>query len=172
MSNYFNKYWIIIMAILLLSLISGGVLMAIELSSHQAVEIVLEENKTPEYKLEVFIGGAVANPGYYPVKEEDTLTGIVQSAGLTSNAIPGQIKIYVPAINEITSQQKPQKINLNRAETWLFEALPGIGQSKAQAIVDYRNKYGYFHRIEDLLKINGISKSILDNIRNLIVVEE
>jgi competence protein ComEA len=160
------------MAILLLCLISGGILMAIEFSRHQAVEIVLNSKEAQGYKGEVFIGGAVANPGYYPMREEDTIMGIVQSAGLASNANTDRLKIFIPTVNEINPLQKPQKINLNRAETWLFEALPGIGQSKAQAIVDYRNKYGYFHRIEDLLKVNGISKSILDNIRDLVTIEE
>ena len=172
MSNYFNKYWVFIIAILLLCLISGGVLLAIELSTHQPVEITLVPTKFPAYTLEVYIDGDVANPGYYPAKETDTIVDIIQSAGLMSKTKPDHIKIYVPQIQEIAPQQKPQKVNLNRAEVWLFEALPGIGQSKAQAIVDYRNKYGYFHRIEDLLKVNGISKPLLDNIRNLIVIED
>jgi hypothetical protein len=86
MSNYFNKCWITIMAILLLNLISGGVLMAIELNSHQTVEIVLDSNKTPVYKLDVFIDGAVANPGYYPVKEEDTITGLLLPTDTTATS--------------------------------------------------------------------------------------
>ncbi len=172
MSNYFNRYWIIIIAVLLLSLISGIVLMIIEFSRHQPVEIILESKKPPEYKLEVFIDGAVVNPGYYPVKEEDTITEIVQSAGVSSNANTQHLKIYIPSVNEVDSRQKPQKINLNRAEAWLLEALPGIGQSRARAIIEYRDKYGYFRKVEDLLKIDGISKSIIDNIRNLVVLED
>ena len=172
MSNYFNKYWILIIAILLLCFISGGVLLIIELSRHQPVEITLDSTKFPDYSLEVFIDGAVAKPGYYPAKEADTLGGVIQSAGLISDAKLDHIKIYVPRIQEVDLQQKPQKVSLNRAEVWLFEALPGIGPSKAQAIVDYRNKYGYFHSVEDLLKVNGISKTLLDTIRNLIVIED
>ena len=172
MSNYFNRYWIIIVGILLLSLITGGVLMVIELGRHHPVEITLESRINPEYKFEVFIDGAVANPGYYPARKEDTIVSIVQSAGLASGANLDRLKIHVSTIHEIDSKQKTQKIDLNRAETWLLEALPGIGQSRAQAIVDYRNKFGYFHNVNELLKVNGMSKTILDNIKSLVVLEE
>jgi len=50
--------------------------------------------------------------------------------------------------------------------------LPGIGQGKAQAIVDYRNQHGPFRRIEDVLKVEGIGSGTLDKIKNLITVED
>ncbi len=70
------------------------------------------------------------------------------------------------------SHSNTQKVNINRAEIWLLEALPGIGQVKAQAIVDYRTNNGSFRRIEDLIKVEGISKTTLDILRNMITVEE
>ncbi|GAG37969.1 unnamed protein product, partial [marine sediment metagenome] len=79
------------------------------------------------------------------------------------------IKIHVPKVGE---SRPPQKINVNRAEVWLLEALPGIGQGKAQAIVDYRNQHGPFHRIEDLLGVEGIGSSTLGRIRDLVTVED
>lgn len=169
MLSHLDKYWIAIVAFLLLCLISGGIILAIKLSSQHPTEIVLNSTKPPDYRLEVYIDGAVTNPGFYPAKEDDSITKLIQAAGLTHDANPSQLKVYIPKIDEI---RLPQKISLNRADTWLLEALPGIGPGKAQAIVDYRNKYGHFRRIEDLLKVNGISKSILDNIRNLITVED
>jgi competence protein ComEA len=172
MSNRLDKYWIAIIALLLFCLISGGIILAIKLNSRPAVEISLNSSQPPDYRLEIYIDGAVANPGFYPVKETDSLTNLIQSAGLTPDANTGKLKIYIPKIDETSSQQKPQKINLNRADVWLLEALPGIGQSKAQSIVDYRNKYGPFRSIGDLLKVSGISKSILDNCKNLITVED
>lgn len=172
MSNHFDKYWIFIIAVLLACLIAGGVFLAIKLSNQRPVEISLTSTKPPDYRLEVYIDGAVANPGFYPAKEDDSVANLIQAAGLAPDANPSQLKLHVPKTNETSSQQKAQKINVNRAEKWLLDALPGIGEGKAQAIVDYRNKYGRFSRIEDLLKVSGISKSILDNIRNLITVEE
>lgn len=171
MSSHFDKYWIIIMAILLACLVSGGVFLAIKLNNQRPVEISLTSTEPPDHRLEVYIDGAVANPGFYPAKQDDTVADLIQAAGLAPDANPNQLKLYIPKTNTV-SQQQAQKISLNLAEAWLLEALPGIGQGKAQAIVDYRNKYGRFHRIEDVLKVSGISKSILDNIRNLITVEE
>jgi competence protein ComEA len=46
--------------------------------------------------------------------------------------------------------------------------LPGIGESRARGIVDYRNKNGRFNAIEDLTNVNGISKNILEQIKEFI----
>lgn len=67
---------------------------------------------------------------------------------------------------------QPQRIDLNRAEVWLLDALPGIGPGRAQAIIDYRNQNGPFHRIEDLLNVGGIGNNTLDTIRDLITVQD
>ena len=85
------------------------------------------------------------------------------------NADLSHIKIHVPKVSE---SHPPQKINVNRAEAWLLEALPGIGQGRAQAIVGYRNQHGPFRRTEDLLGVEGIGNSTLDKIRDLITVED
>jgi competence protein ComEA len=172
MSSKFDKYWLAIITFLLLCLISGGIIMAIKLSSQHATEITLNSIKPPDYHLEIYIDGAVANPGFYPSEEEDSINGLIQAAGPLADADISQLKIYVHQKNEIGSQQKAQRINLNRADTWLLDALPGIGQGKAQEIVDYRNEYGPFRSINDLLKVSGISKSTLDNIRDFITVED
>ena len=169
MSSHLNKYWIGTVTFLLLCRVSGGAILATKLISHRPTEIVLNSTKTPDYCMDVFIDGAVANPGFYTTKEDDSLINLIQAAGLKPDANTSQLKIYIPKTDEISS---PQKISLNRADTWLLEALPGIGPSKAQAIVDYRNKNGPFRRIEDLLKVRGISESTLDKIRNLITVED
>ena len=65
-----------------------------------------------------------------------------------------------------------RKIDLNRAEVWLLETLPGIGPSLAQVIVDYRNEKGRFDRVEDLLKVKGIGPTTLERIKERITVAE
>jgi hypothetical protein len=129
MSSYFNRYWILVIAILIVCLISGCILLSIELNSHQPVEISLNTTKSPDYSSEVYIDGAVTSPGYYPSKKADSIFDLIRSAGLTENAKLDQVRIYVPLIDETNLQQKPQKISLNRAEPWLLSAKPKLKQS-------------------------------------------
>ena len=68
------------------------------------------------------------------------------------------------------SQGEPQKIDINRAEAWLLEALPGIGPSKAQAIIAYRQQNGGFSDISEILDVEGIGQDIYEDIYNLITV--
>jgi competence protein ComEA len=169
MSSHLDKYWISIIAFLLVSLVAGGIILAVKQSSHKAVEISLSQNVPIHYEGEIYIDGAVANPGFYPLREGATTQALIQAAGLMPDADTSKIRIYVPKTSEGT---QPQKINLNRAEAWLLEALPGIGTDKAQAIVDYRNQNGLFHRFEDLLNVGGIGSTTLDKIRDLITLED
>lgn len=68
------------------------------------------------------------------------------------------------------SQVNPQKIDINRAEAWLLEALPGIGPSKAQAIIAYRQQNGGFSHIAEITEVAGIGKSIYEDIQDFITV--
>ena len=66
---------------------------------------------------------------------------------------------------QITKATKALKsLNVNTATAKeLSASLKGIGIKKAQAIVDYRKKYGKFKSAADLLKVKGIGKNILEN---------
>jgi competence protein ComEA len=169
MSSHLEKYWLIIVGFLLVSLIVGGIILTIKQSSHKPVEISLSRGASLQYDGDIYIGGAVANPGLYPLREGDTVESLIQTAGLIPDADTGKIEIYVPKTGELS---KPQRIDLNRAETWLLDALPGIGSGRAQAIVDYRSQNGPFRRVEDLLNVEGIGESTLDRMRDFITVED
>jgi len=84
---------------------------------------------------------------------------------------PIEISLPPPEPSATVSQQEvPQKIDLNRAEAWLLEALPGIGPSKAQAIIDYRQQNGGFRHITEITKVDGIGPAIYEDIKGLITV--
>jgi competence protein ComEA len=62
------------------------------------------------------------------------------------------------------------KININTANRAELESLPRIGPAVAQRIVDYRTKNGNFQKIEDIMKVSGISEKIFAQIKDLITV--
>lgn len=63
-------------------------------------------------------------------------------------------------------------IDLNRATQAELETLPGIGPSKAQAIISYREQKSGFKSVEQLLEVKGIGQKMLDRISGLIQVSK
>lgn len=62
------------------------------------------------------------------------------------------------------------KININTADKQNLMSLPGIGEVKSQAIIDYRNENGNFETIEDITKVSGIGEKTFEKIKDLISV--
>jgi len=164
-----DRLYLFITVFLVIAIIVGGVMLAIKHSRSQPVEIVLSQTTPPEQSGEVYISGAVANPGIYSLKEADTIQALLSDAGVEPDADLSHIKIYLPREGE---KQSPQKIDINRAEAWLLEALPGIGETRAQAIVDYRSENGPFKHIEDLLRVKGIGEGTFNKIKDYITVSD
>ena len=164
-----DKFYLFITVFLVIATVVGGTILAVKPSKNQPVEILLSQTEPSEQSGEVYIGGAVANPGFYSLKEGDTLQALLLDAGIESDDDLNHIKVHIPQEGE---KQSPQKININRAEPWLLEALPGIGETRAQAIVDYRNENGPFKRIEDLLQVKGIGEGVFDKIKDYITVSD
>lgn len=67
--------------------------------------------------------------------------------------------------------QAPLRINVNTASAEELQALTGIGPVKAEAMVEYREKHGYFTCAEDLLNVSGIGEATLAGIRDDITWE-
>jgi competence ComEA-like helix-hairpin-helix protein len=70
------------------------------------------------------------------------------------------------------SSLQPQKVDINRADIWLLQALPGIGEVRARSIVDFRNQNGLFSTPQDLTRVPGISESVVEKIKAYITVGE
>jgi competence protein ComEA len=62
-------------------------------------------------------------------------------------------------------------VNLNSASPAALQRLPGIGATRAQAIVAYREAHGPFASIEALAKVPGIGPSIVKRINGLAIAE-
>jgi competence protein ComEA len=116
----------------------------------------------------MYIGGAVYAPGWYPLQPGDSIEALIRAAGgNTNSANLSGLELYIPLAG---GKEGPQKIDINRAEAWLLEALPGIGETLAQRIIDYRQQNGPFNNTADLLKVPGIGTTTYDRIKDLITV--
>jgi competence protein ComEA len=162
------SYWVVAAIVLAVTVITGGVFIMAKHGRGPALEITAAPG--PASAGRIYIGGAVNNPGIYPLQAGDTIDAVLKAAGgLTAAAAPDRLELSVPAAGEADA---PQKVDINRAEAWLLAALPGIGEARAQAIIDYRRKHGAFRDINELLKVPGMGDATLAGIKDLITVGE
>ena len=61
-------------------------------------------------------------------------------------------------------------IDLNTAPLSTLTTLPGIGDVRAQLIIDYREQNGHFKAVSDIVLVHGIGKATYENIRDLVTV--
>ena len=131
-------------------------------------EIEIRSPGAPATTGKIYIGGGVVNPGYYLMKDGDTISSLVQSAGRTaSGASPTEIKLIVSQ-----TVKEPQKIDINRADLWLLQVLPGIGETLAKRIIEYRNRNGYFRSVNELPRVEGIGAATFEKIKDLVTVSD
>lgn len=69
-----------------------------------------------------------------------------------------------------TEEKITGKVNLNEADIEALQTLDGIGEVKAKAIIDYRDKNGPFKQIEDIKNVSGIGDSVYEKIKENITV--
>jgi len=72
---------------------------------------------------------------------------------------------------EVSQQQTSSRININTATKDDLAKLPTIGDEMAERIIEYRNRYGRFQRVEHLLLVRGMSDKKFRTIESLISVE-
>lgn len=162
---------------------------------NELTEEIKNEASVPEQKPLVMmadIKGAVIKPGVYEIEADDRVIDLIELAGgLTKDAeaasinfamhVSDEMVIYVPRKGESTEGYVPiqsgqqtqdkQKINLNTAAASELETLPGIGPSKAEAIIENRETNGPYKTIEDLKNISGIGDKTFEKLKELISVK-
>lgn len=76
----------------------------------------------------------------------------------------------VPSSQTVSSSstQEDGKININTADIYALMSLPGIGETYAQRIIDYRTANGPFEHISDIKNVDGIGDKRYEAIKNLI----
>ena len=130
----------------------------------------------------VHIAGAVENPGVYTLQEGQRVEDAIQLAGIREDSdidalnraaiINDGQKIIVPVIgaNDTNQTITNEKLNLNYATLTQLMALPGIGEVKANAILQYRTRHGSFQTVEELLQVHGIGTAIYEELADQVCV--
>ncbi len=140
-----------------------------------------------EQKIFVTVTGEVNNPGMYEMTSENRVADAIEKAGgYTKNAYKNDINlaqkltdeqyIKIPSINDTESDKASSSaeftgiININTATADELCQLPGIGQSIANQIIEYRENAGLFKRIEDIQNVKGIGNEKFNLIKNNITI--
>ena len=121
-------------------------------------------------QIKIEVRGEVKKEGLYKLKRNATLSDLlniielkesadISSLSLSSKLINKQI-IIVPKIKEEIL------ISINSASIKELMTLNGIGESKANAIINYRNENGKFSNIEDIKKVSGIGEALFNKIKD------
>lgn len=95
------------------------------------------------------------------------ISAVLLSAALATTAVAANKSEPVTHTQTITVG-KSQAININSASAEELTLLSGIGETKANAIVEYRNTHGKFKSVNDLAKVKGIGEKLLEQNRTLI----
>ena len=122
----------------------------------------------------VYVCGAVENPGVYELPENSRVyEAVAMAGGMTED---GQM-LRIPTMEEVAAAQEESESNvddglldINRASVADFMTLPGIGQSKAEALFQYREAHGRFSSIEEIMNVDGIKEGVFNKIKDSIKV--
>ena len=128
--------------------------------------------------------GAVKRPGVYELDEGARVCDAINAAsGFKKKADDTKInqaqlltdgeQIVVPYCSsnrEDFSEQDGTRVSINYGTIEEFMTLPGIGQSKAESIIKYREEHGLFKNIEELKNIQGIKDGVFSNIEDYIML--
>lgn len=173
-----NVFWYFI-SILSGLLVAGVILLFTTNDPGIPIKIVPVPTPLP---IKVYLSGDIENPGVYLLPVDSRMEDLVN---LSKIKIPPESdinlasKLYDGQHIQILSNDSEVKantiritdsdlININEADLQELMLLPGIGQTKAKEIIVYRETYGYFDTIEDILNVPGIGEATFTQLRDKI----
>ena len=146
------------------------------------------EDKHDE-KIFVDVKGAVKHPGVFETTKDKRVKDLIEEAGgllddadtstlNLSQKVKDQMVIYVLKHGEKpkqisdggSSSSNADVININIANKEQLMKISGVGKTKAEAIISYRDKNGDFKKKEDITKVRGIGKATFEKIKDKIEV--
>lgn len=169
----------------------------LEEAADRVTETSAEQEEATEPEMEeagvcyVYVCGAVYHPGVYELPGDGRIYEAVEAAGgmteeayaesvnLAEHVTDGQmIRILTkeevasgnPLSEETMKAAGDGRLDINRASVQDFMSLPGIGQSKAEAMVSYRDTHGAFASVEEIMNVDGIKEGVFNKIKDRIKV--
>jgi competence protein ComEA len=139
-----------------------------------------EEEAAASDSIMVDVQGSVKRPGVYEMNNGDRVIDVIKKAGgLLEEAearsvnqaekITDEMIIYVAAkgedVHPLSSNKGNEKddlLNINSADLFELQTLSGVGPSKAQSIISYREEFGPFKSIDQLLEVRGIGEKTIE----------
>jgi hypothetical protein len=102
-----GQYWMLTVILLIAVSVAGSIVAWARYSPSQPIEI--RTPPKPELQGEIYIAGAVATPGFYPLQAADSIETLVRAAGgITSDAGPSRLNLY---ISRMAQEETPQKVD-------------------------------------------------------------
>ncbi|HZR96671.1 MAG TPA: ComEA family DNA-binding protein [Gaiellaceae bacterium] len=154
-------------------------------STHVAVAPVRVARPAASARLVVDVAGAVRRPGLYRLPKTGRVADAIAAAGgATRHADVDAVNLAAPLADGV-QVLVPHRIagggggsaggsggggtvDLNSATVEQLDALPGIGPSTAQKIVDYRQAHGAFHSLAELDAVPGIGTGRIEQLKGLV----
>ena len=193
-SNNEIKRMIYMAAVIIFVIIAGVIYIAKNdtrnNTSDYDTEVVFEEkassspddNITDSDVICIYISGAVKHPGVYELKSNSRVNDAVSAAGgfkkkadrdslnLAAYINDGE-HIHISFKEKIKSDDESSSlVNINKASKEELMTLPGIGESKADSIIKYRDENNGFNSIEELMNISGIKEGVYSKISEYITI--
>ena len=97
--------------------------------------------------------------------------GVVSAVGSLNPAGGSGAKAGGGSAEGTASSPEDGRLNLNTASLAELMTLSGIGQTKAQAVVNYRDAHGGFSSVEEIMNVDGIKEGLYNRIRDQIKVK-
>ena len=151
-----------------------------------------EKEEKESTKIVVDIKGEVKKPDIYWLEEDSIIEDLINIAGgVTEEGDLSKINraeklnnhevVVIPNINDEESEgetiisstinnNKDNKININTANSAELDSLSGIGPSKAEAIIKYREENGNFKTIEEIKNVTGIGEGLFEKFKENITI--
>ena len=162
---------------------------SIFVEENESMEVITKKEEKESIKIVVDIKGEIKNPNIYWLEEGCIIEDLINIAGgITEEGDLSKINraqklndhevVIIPNINDkeseieniISSSNDKNKVNINTASINELDTLSGIGPSKAEAIIKYREENGTFKSIEEIKNVTGIGEALFEKFKENITI--